>query len=147
MDTVYKPLYKGHDLQSQYNSYHTFQPPKEETSLQRTNQLNLCCPQSVLYSEVLLNYICQNHIWGSIQYMVRNYIARSIFLYVDDSMNIAIHLISLLFHQYVRTSSPMGSTTSVVYHTYVCRRVHLLQYLDCDQQGIYCIMYCMYVCT
>ena len=28
-----------------------FEPPKEETSVQRTNQLNLCRPQSVLYLE------------------------------------------------------------------------------------------------
>ena len=31
MRTQYnKPLYKGQDLQSQYNSYNTFEPPKEE---------------------------------------------------------------------------------------------------------------------
>ena len=31
-----------------------FEPPKEEILSTRTNQLNLCCPQRVLYSEVPL---------------------------------------------------------------------------------------------
>ena len=51
--TMYdEPPYKGHNLMPQtippYNSTYILNHPKETTSLQRTNQLNLCCPQSVL---------------------------------------------------------------------------------------------------
>ena len=50
----YKPFYKGQDSRSQNNSYNTciLSLPKRKTSLQRTNQLNVCRPQKCLYSEV-----------------------------------------------------------------------------------------------
>ena len=60
MRTQYdKPLYKGHNLWFQYNSYNTLS--KRKTSLQRTKQLNLCMlsPKCPLFrgSTVCIGYI------------------------------------------------------------------------------------------
>ena len=66
----HKPLYKGYDLRSQYNSYNAFEPPKEEKLSAKNKSVEFMmspkCPlfgdsTSVFFCDIALR-CCQTHV-------------------------------------------------------------------------------------